>query len=332
MNKKRNSIYWKGKKVLVTGGTGFIGSHLVEMLLKRQARVSIIGKDKPHEVRFPNLKLKNVLYHRIDLLKRSSKLVKLCAGQEVVLHLAARVAGIGFNATHPGTMLRDNLAMTLNVFEAARQAGVKRIQFVSSACVYPRFCTIPTPEKEGFVKDPDPTNYGYGWAKRMGEILAKTYAEEYGLKVSIVRPYNSYGPRDNFDPKTSHVIPALIKRVSDGENPVVVWGDGSPTRSFLFVEDFARGLLEAVEKYPVPDPVNIGSNEEIAIKDLVTLIIKLSGKKAKVEFDTSKPNGQPRRKSDTRKAKEKIGFSPKVPLKVGLKRTIQWYRIHQNSL
>jgi GDP-L-fucose synthase len=318
--------YWKDKRVVVTGGSGFIGSHLVEMLVEKGSRVLVIGKEKASEVSFIDIADQGIEYQRADLSKLSRKLVGQMRGQDVVFHLAARVAGIGFNSTHPATMLRDNLSLVLSTLEAARLAGVGRFQFVSSACVYPRHCKIPTPETEGFVDDPEPTNFGYGWAKRMGEVLAKTYAKEFGMKVSIVRPYNGYGERDNFDPKTSHVIPALVKRVVEGEDPVVVWGDGTSTRSFLYVEDFARGLMESVEKYPVPDPVNIGSDEEISIGNLVKLIIEVAGSKAKVKFDTSKPGGQPRRKCDTRKAREKIGFKARVPLKEGLKRTIEWYR------
>ncbi len=321
---KRN--FWQGKRVLVTGGTGFIGSHLTEMLVARGAKVTVVGKEKRREVRFLDLKNPSIVYREVDLSSLGFRIIEVCRGKDVVFHLAARVAGIGYNSTHPATMLRDNLALALTIFEAARQAKVCRMQFVSSACVYPRYCTIPTPETEGFSEEPEPTNFGYGWAKRMGEVLAKTFAEEHGMKVSIVRPYNAYGPRDNFEPETSHVIPALIRRVVGGENPLVVWGDGSPTRSFLYVEDFARGLLEAVEKYPVPDPVNIGTDEEITIKDLVSLMIKLFGSRARILFDKTKPNGQPRRNCDTRKAKAKIGFRARVPLREGLMRTIEWYK------
>ena len=318
--------FWKGKRVLVTGGTGFVGSHLTELLVTSGAYITVIGRETGDHPGFLDLKHSAVSYHRVDLMRLSKPLTDLFMGQDIVFHLAARVAGIGYNVAHPATMLRDNLTLTHTTLEATRLGGVKRFQFVSSACVYPRHCTIPTPETEGFVGDPEPTNYGYGWAKRMGEVLTKTYAEEFHFEVSIVRPYNGYGPRDNFDPETSHVIPALIKRVIGGEDPVIVWGDGSSTRSFLYVEDFARGILEACEKYPVADPINIGSQEEISIKELVALIIEISGSKAGVRFDRSKPNGQPRRNCDTRKATEKIGFMARVPLREGLKETIEWYR------
>lgn len=322
------SKYWHQKKVLVTGGAGFIGSHLVELLLSQGAKVTVTGRKPKTQAVYIKPLLNKLSYHCLDLLQPSSKLVTVFQDQHTIFHLAARVAGIEYNRHHPATMLRDNSQMTLNALEAARLAGVKQFQMVSSACVYPRHCTIPTPESEGFLNEPEPTNYGYGWAKRFSEILAKTYADEHKMKISIVRPYNAYGPRDDFDPRTSHVVPALIKRVVDGENPVVVWGDGSATRSFLYVEDFARGLLEAMEKYPVPDPVNIGTDEEISIKNLIKLIIKLSGSEAKIKFDTTKPNGQPRRNCDTTKASKKIGFKAKVSLEAGLTQTIKWYQDH----
>lgn len=190
------------------------------------------------------------------------------------------------------------------------------------------FCTIPTPETEGFKDDPEPANFGYGWSKRVAEVQAKSYSQEYGMKIAIVRPYNMYGPRDHFDPNVSHVIPALIKRVFDGENPLTVWGDGEQTRSFLYVTDSARGILLATEKYPTADPINLGTDEEVKIKDLINLIIELSRTEPKptIFFDTKKPAGQPRRNSDNRKAREKIGFDANVSLREGIERTINWYK------
>ena len=174
--------------------------------------------------------------------------------------------------------------------------------------------------------EPEPTNGGYGWAKRMAELLGIYYAQEFGMKVGIVRPYNAYGPRDHFDPESSHVIPALIKRIMDGENPIVVWGSGKQSRAFLYVDDFAEGLIQAIEKYPVPDPVNIGTDEEISIGNLVKKILQISKSKARVVFDTSKPDGSPRRNCDNTKAKEKIGFTAQTSLTHGLEKTIQWYQ------
>ncbi len=316
--------FWKNKKVLVTGGTGFIGSHVVEKLVQKGAMVTV----------FDNLQNGNV--KNIDYLKNRVQFIHgdctnpsdagaACKHIDVVMNLAARVGGIEYNRTHQATMLRDNILIATVMIEAARRAAVERLLVISSACVYPRECSVPTPETEGMVSEPEPTNGGYGWAKRMAEVIGKYYAEEFGMKIGIVRPYNCYGPRDHFDPKTSHVTPALIKRVFDGENPVVVWGSGKQTRAFLYVEDLAEGMIKAIERYPVPDPINLGTDEEVTIADLIKKIIKISGKKTKIVFDTSKPDGSVRRNSDNRKAREKIGFKAHVSLQQGLAKTIRWY-------
>lgn len=298
--------FWQNKRVLVTGGRGFIGSHLVGTLAKLKAKVTI-----PKQ-------------YIVD--GRSAEVA--VAGQEIIFHLAGHVGGIHYNNSHPATLLYRNLLPTINLLEAAKKAKVERLLLVSSACVYPRFCVIPTPETEGFKADPEPTNYGYGWSKRVAEILARTYHQEFGLKIGIVRPYNVYGPGDNFDPKQSHVISALVKRVCDGEDPLVVWGDGSPTRSFIYVDDVVSGMIKAAEIYPQPDPINLGTREEISIKELARLIIKLAGKKTKLRFDRSKPNGQPRRQCDTTKAKRILDFKAKTALNQGLPLVINYYRQH----
>lgn len=297
---------FQNKKVLVTGGAGFIGSHLVTALKKLEAKVTIPQK------------------HIVD----AQSAAEAVAGQEIIFHLAAHVGGIHYNNTHSATLLYRNLLPTLNLLEAARQSNIDRMLVVSSACVYPRFCPIPTPESAGFLAEPEPTNYGYGWSKRMAEIIAKTYHQEFGLKIGIVRPYNVYGPGDNFDPQESHVIPALVKRICDGENPLVVWGDGSPTRSFIYVDDVVEGMLQAISKYPQPDPINLGTQEEITIKDLAKLIIKLAGTKTELKFDPAKPNGQPRRNCDSTKAKKILNFTAQTKLAVGLKEVIKYYHDH----
>lgn len=317
--------FWKSKKVLVTGGTGFIPSHVVEKLVGLGAIVTVIDN-------FQNGKEKNLALVKdaVTLIQGNCQneqdALKACMGQEIVMNLAARVGGIEYNRTHQATMLRDNLLISTIMMEAARKAGVDRFLAVSSACVYPRGCSVPTPETEGFMDEPEPTNGGYGWAKRVSELLGKYYAEEFGMQVGIVRPYNCYGPRDHFDPATSHVIPALIKRVFDGENPVKVWGSGNQTRAFLYVEDMAEGMIASIEKYPVPDPINLGTDDEISIKDVIQKIITISGIDAKVEYDLTKPDGSPRRNSDNKKMVEKVGFVPKVNLDEGLQKTIAWYK------
>ncbi len=317
--------FWSGKKVLVTGGTGFIGSHVVEKLVKRGAKVYVLDN-------LMNGAIKNIfnLKNEVEFLNgdctNEAQALSACRNKDVIMNLAARVGGIEYNRTHQATMLRDNLLIASTMIESARKAGVGRFLVVSSACVYPHSCSVPTPESEGFLEEPEETNGGYGWAKRMAEKLGMYYNEEFGMKVGIVRPYNCYGPRDHFDPKTSHVIPALIKRVFDGENPVTVWGSGKQTRAFLYVEDLAEGMILAVEKYPVPDPVNLGTDKEVEIRDLIRKIIKISGVDAEIEFDTSKPDGSPRRNSDNSKMYDKIGFSAKTKLDDGLKKTIEWYK------
>lgn len=323
--KKRMKSFFQSKNVLVTGGTGFIGSHVVEKLVARGARVRVLD-------RITNGRIKNIsqLKEKIEFVKGDCASLdvarRACAKQDVVMNLAAHVGGIDFNRHHQGTMLRDNLQIATTMIEAARLECVERFLVVSSACVYPHDAKVPTPESEGMRGEPEPTNGGYGWAKRMAELLGKYYSQEYGMKVGIVRPYNAYGPRDHFDPESSHVIPAIIKRVFDGENPLVVWGSGKQTRAFLYVDDFAEGLIQAIEKYPVPDPVNIGTDEEISIAELVKKVLKITGSKATVRFDRTKPDGSPRRNCDNTKAKKKIGFIASTPLDVGLKKTIDYYR------
>lgn len=317
--------FWLGKKVLVTGGTGFIGSHVVEKLVGLGAKVAVLDKIK-------NGAIKNIGYlkGKISFIQGDcttfETAYRACKGQEVVMNLAARVGGIEYNRTHQATMLRDNLLIETVMIEAARRAGVARFLVVSSACVYPHDALVPTPEPEGFRGEPEETNAGYGWAKRMAEKLGIYYAEEFRMKVGIVRPYNAYGPRDHFDPATSHVIPALIKRVFDNEDPVRVWGSGKQTRAFLFVEDLANGMIQAIEKHAVPDPVNLGTDEEVTIRELVEMIVRLSGKSPKIVFDATKPDGSPRRNSDNAKAREKIGFVATTKLREGLQNTIAWYR------
>lgn len=317
--------FWKNKKVLVTGGAGFIGSHVVDKLVERNAKVTVLDN-------LQNSDIKNIshLKGRLNFIEgdctNSKDSYNACKNQEIVMNLAARVGGIEYNRTHQATMLYDNLAIATVMTEAAKKAGVERFLVVSSACVYPHSCSVPTPESEGFLGEPEETNGGYGWAKRMAEKLGMYYSEQFHMKVGIVRPYNCYGPRDHFDPKISHVIPALIKRVFDDGNTLTVWGTGRQTRAFLYVEDLAEGMILAIEKYPAPDPVNLGTDEEVTISDLIKKIINISGTKNTIFFDTSKPNGSPRRNSDNKKAKEKIGFVAKTGLDEGLKKTIKWYK------
>jgi GDP-L-fucose synthase len=314
----------------VTGGAGFIGSHLVERLLAtaKGVRVTAVGRDAAKARRNLAAVWKDVRFARADAADPAA-MRRLCRGQDVVINMAASVGGVQYNSVHHGSLFRDNTLMGLAVLEAARRADVRRYVVVSSACVYPRDCAIPTPESEGFRDAPERTNAGYGWAKRMQEYAGRAFAEEYGMEVAIARPYNAYGPRDHFAPDRSHVIAALVKRVCDGADPLVVWGDGSSTRSFLFVEDFARGVLEVGAKHPVAEPLNVGADEEISVKDLAATIVRLAGTGARLVFDRSKPSGQARRRCDVTRARRAIGFEARVSLEEGLRRTIDWYREHE---
>lgn len=310
--------------MLVTGAAGFVGSHVVEALLDRKALVRAVGRSRQRLEAALGARASQVEFLEGDLTSPDWSRAA-CAGMDAVCHLAAQVAGVEYNKRHPGTMFTKNVAIGLNLLDAAARGQVDRFLCVSSACVYRSHCTIPTPESEGFLDDPEATNFGYGWAKRFLEIQARCAMQEFGIKVAIVRPYNAYGPRDNFEWETSHVIPALIRKVVEGQDPIVVWGDGTQTRSFLYVSDLVDGLLRAVEHYPLGDPVNLGTDEEVTMADLVRTIVDLNGRPARIVFETSRPTGQARRNGDFTKAREKLGFVPQVSLREGLRRTIQWY-------
>ena len=316
--------FYSNKNVLVTGGNGFIGSYVVERLLNEGATVKVIGRTSPKE--FLSHVIQNVEFVKGDLLNRANA-ITACKNQDFVFHLASRVAGIGYNLEHSGTMMTENSIMSLNMLDAARESNIEKYQYISSTCVYPREASIPTPETEGMLGDPEPSNLGYGWAKRVGELQAKMHSKEFDMKISILRPMNAYGPRADFDPETSHVIPALIRKILEAKTEVSIWGSGNQTRAFVYVDDVARGMLMALEKYPMPDPINIGTNEEIKIKDLVSLIVKITGRTdLHIKYDTNKPEGQLRKIASTTKAEELIGYTPKYSLEEGLKSTIDWFK------
>ena len=323
--------FFRGRAVAVTGGSGFIGSHVVEQLLSLGARPIVLSRQKHPQ--FLEHVREQVDLRQTDLNDFAGTRAAM-DGASVVLSLAASVAGLEFNAAHPASIFQDNLQTFFNVIRAANDLHVDRFGVVSSACVYPRFCTIPTPEGEGFVGEPEPTNSGYGWAKRMEEYLAAKYAEEFGLSVAIARPYNAYGPRDNFDPESSHVIPALILKASqstDGRLPV--WGDGSHSRSFLYVDDFARGVIEVAARYPNADALNLGADEETTIRETATLVARFisehRGIEIKPEFDPQGLTGQPRRHCDTTKVEAILGFRARVPFEQGLRKTVDWFYANQ---
>jgi len=319
----RDRSIWKNRNVLITGGGGFIGSHLADLLIELEANVSITIRNKNSNHDFINHIFDKIKIYYGDL-REYQNCLKASFQQNIVFNLAAKVGGLEYNIKHPGSIFRDNLLVFMNILEASRVNKVNRFITVSSACVYPRFCTIPTPEEEGFKDEPEPTNQGYGWAKRMEESLSMWYRTEFEMKIAIGRPYNAYGPRDNFNPESSHVIPALIKKVLETDDLINVWGSGEQTRSFIYATDFAKGLLRLAEVMP-KETINIGADEEIKIKEVVFLIRELTNSNIEVKFDTSKPEGQPRRKCDTKRAHSILGFKAQVPFREGLKQTIEWY-------
>lgn len=307
--------FWGKKRVIVTGGNGFVGKYVVDILKKNGAFVFVPDHSKYD------------LVNRDDIIKMYDDYPA-----DMVIHLAARVGGIGANMVHPGGFFYDNLMMGVQLIEYARLKGIKKFVALGTVCSYPKYTPVPFQETDLWNGYPEETNAPYGLAKKMMLVQSGAYRQEYNYNSIFLLPVNMYGPNDNFDPNSSHVIPALIKKcvdaVKNNEDEIVVWGDGSATREFLYVEDAAHGIVLAAEKYNSSEPVNIGSSFEISIKALVEIIVKETEYKGRIVWDTSKPNGQPRRKLDTAKAKEEFGFSSKISFEDGLSKTIQWYINH----
>lgn len=306
--------FWSDKRVLVTGGSGFLGSHLVE----------ILEKLKPKEVKIPH-------HAKYDLRKQSA-CKSVVKNIDIVIHLAANVGGIGYNQAYPGTLFYDNLLMGVHLMEEARKAKVSKFVSLGTICAYPKFTPVPFQEKNLWDGYPEETNAPYGLAKKMLLVQGQAYRQQYDFNVIYLLPVNMYGPRDNFDPKSSHVIPALIHKFvmakKNNEEQVVIWGTGKPTREFLFVEDAARGILLASQHFNGSEPVNLGSSFEISIKNLAEIIKKQTDFKGKLIFDPSKPDGQPRRKLAVSRAKQEFGFESRIKFETGLQKTINWYLQH----
>ena len=316
--------FYRKRSVLVTGGAGFAGSHLVEALVRTGARVRVPVRESTR-VDFLVDVINDIEIVEADLFD-SADAHRAIEGQDVVLHLAAaKGGGIDYSMRHHGSLFRGNMLSAIHILDAARDAQVERFVAVSSACVYPRDSQAPTPEEDGVRDAPEPTNAGYGWSKRMVEFLSAAYREEFGLNVGIVRPFNLYGPRDDFFRPSNHVIPGIVTRLFDGERPLTVWGSGRQTRSFLFVEDMVRGVLLAGARPDVRGPLNLGSDEEVTIAELARMIVEMSGLSVEVVLDPSKPDGQPRRACDTSRARRELGFEATTPFREGLQRTIGWY-------
>jgi GDP-L-fucose synthase len=305
--------FWTGKRVTVTGGRGFLGHNVVKQLEDKGAKVSTFSSDEYNLTRQEN----------VSRVYRDFK-------PQVVIHLAAKVGGIGANRDNPGSFFYENAVMGIEMMEQGRLNHVEKFVQVGTVCAYPKFAPIPFSENDLWNGYPEETNAPYGLAKKMLLVQAQAYREQYGFDAIYLLPVNLYGPGDNVDLHNSHVIPALIRKcleARDRNAPAIeAWGTGKPTREFLYVEDAARAIVLAAEKYDKPGPVNIGSSEEISIKDLTELIVELTGYKGKVEWDASKPDGQPRRKLNVERAQKEFGFRSSTPFRVGLAETIKWYQ------
>lgn len=310
-------ISLKGKKILVTGGAGFLGKFVIGKLKQRGCSDIFVPRSK-----------------EFNLIERSAcrEAVK---NQDIVIHLAARVGGIGLNREKPGTLFYENLMMGIQMMEEARKANVKKFVALGTICAYPKFTHVPFKEEDLWNGYPEETNAPYGIAKKALLVQAQAYRQEFGFNAIFLLPVNLYGPYDNFDPKSSHVIPALIKKIYDAKEQkkgfIRVWGTGNVTREFIYAEDAAEGIALATERYDKPEPVNIGTGFEISIKDLVSTIAKLMDFRGKIKWDKTKPDGQPRRMLDVSKAKKEFGFEAKTDFEEGLKKTIQWYEKYREN-
>ena len=301
------------KRVMVTGGAGFLGKYVVNKLKEHGCKDIFVPRSREYNL---------VQMEAVERAYRDSN-------PHIVIHLAALVGGIGANRKNPGKFFYDNLMMGAQLMEVARLRGVEKFVGIGTICCYPKYTPIPFKEEDLWNGYPEETNAPYGLAKKMLLVQAQAYRQQYGFNAIFLMPVNLYGPGDNFDPVTSHVIPALIKKCVDakkeGRNEVVVWGTGKASREFLYVEDCAEAIVLATERYDKPDPVNIGAGFEITIKELAQLIAKLAGFQGKLVWDTTKPDGQPRRMLDVTRAEREFGFKAKTPFEEGLKKTIEWY-------
>ena len=306
--------FWQSKNVCVTGGAGFLGKVVVRKLKERGVKSVFVPKIEDYDL---------VQLEGINNMLADAK-------ANVIIHLAAQVGGIGANREHPAEFFYNNLQMGVQLIHRAWETGVEKFIAIGTICAYPKYTPIPFNEENLWDGYPEETNAPYGLAKKMLLVQAQAYRQQYGFNAIYLLPVNLYGPGDNFNPASSHVIPALIRKcieaVEEHKENIVVWGDGSPTREFLYVDDAAEGILLASEKFNESLPVNLGSGYEISIKNLVDLIANLTGFKGEIVWDTSKPNGQPRRAIDVSRAKELFGFESKMPFEEGIRNTIDWYR------
>lgn len=312
--------FWQDKRVVVTGGAGFLGSFVVDLLRANGCRQIIVPRSKDYDL---------VQMEAVQQLYRDAR-------PDLVIHLAARVGGIGANQANPGRFFYDNLMMGTQLIEVGRQRGLKKFVALGTICAYPKFAPIPFKEDDIWNGYPEETNAPYGLAKKMMLAQSQAYRDQYGFNSIVLFPVNLYGPRDNFDLQTSHVIPALIRKCvsakEEGRPAITLWGDGSPTREFLYVEDAAEGILLAAERYEGNLPVNLGTGEEISIRELARVIATEVGFPGQIQWDTTKPNGQPRRCLDVSRAKQLFGFQAKHELSEGVKKTVQWFQSNRQSI
>lgn len=311
--------FFDGRRIVVTGGAGFLGSFVVQRLMARGALVFVPRSDK---------------YNLVD--RTDCRRLVADTQPDLVLHLAARVGGIGANRANPGRFFFENLMMGVQLIEECRVADVPKVVAVGTICAYPKFAPVPFKEDDLWNGYPEETNAPYGLAKKMLLVQSEAYRQQYGFNSVVVFPVNLYGPGDNFDLETSHVIPAMIRKCvsarDDGAKEVVLWGDGTPTREFLYVEDCAEGILLAAERYDGSEPVNLGSGVEISVRELAELVARMCQYGGKFVWDRTKPNGQPRRRLDVNRARERFGFEARTSLEEGISRTVAWYEKQKKEI
>jgi GDP-L-fucose synthase len=318
--------FWKGKRVIVTGGAGFLGSFVTAKLRGRQATDIFVPRIEDYNLVEPD-----------QVRRMYAEAVRgIDPGKVLLIHLAANVGGIGANLDHPAEFFYDNLMMGVELMHQAYKHGISKFVAIGTVCAYPKFTPVPFREDDLWGGYPEETNAPYGMAKKMMLVQAGAYRQQYGFNAIFLLPVNLYGPGDNFNLKTSHVIPALIRKALEardgGASELSLWGDGSPTREFLYVEDAAEAIIAAAEKYDGADPVNLGSGHEISIRDLADMIARLTGFQGKIVWQTDRPNGQPRRALDISRAKEYFGWQASMPFEEGMRRTIAWFQEHHSTI
>jgi GDP-L-fucose synthase len=313
------TIHWPSERVVVTGGAGFLGSYVLEALRARGAREVFVPRSKDYDL---------VQMDHVRALYRDAR-------PSLVLHLAARVGGIGANRDNPGKFFYDNLMMGVQLLEVGRQVGLKKLVALGTICAYPKLCPVPFKEEDLWNGYPEETNAPYGLAKKMLLVQSEAYRQQYGFDSIVLFPVNLYGPGDNFDLQTSHVIPALIRKCVEarerGDRRIVAWGTGRASREFLHARDAAEGILAAAERYDRSEPVNLGAGFEIEVRDLVPLVARLCRFEGEISWDATKPDGQPRRMLDTSKALREFGWKARIGFEDGLRETVQWYEAHRGE-